>query len=159
MPALTPPSYNVSALAVVVGADQAQVSRWKLAGMPFAKNGKIRLDRAWAWIREYERRDRPKMGASEANERRAAAEAELAELKLARERGDVVPASAVLAAAEDEAARVKGVVTQLASEFAPMLAARLGCGLRDASAVLREVSDGVSRRLAAQDDNEQQEAA
>jgi hypothetical protein len=39
------------------------------------------------------------------------------------------------------------------------VAARLTCGLRDASAVLREISDGVCARLAAQDDTEQESAA
>jgi phage terminase Nu1 subunit (DNA packaging protein) len=152
-------TYTVSTLARLVREDQAQVSRWKAEGMPFDRNGRITAAAAWAWIRTHERRERKRLSRSEADERRAAAEAELAELKLARERADVVPAAAVLAAAEDEAARVRGVLTQLHTEFAPLVAARLTCGLRDASAVLREISDGVCARLAAQDDTEQESAA
>ena len=156
---MTPVTYGVNSLAQALGVTSQQVSQWKAAGMPFGKTGRILLKDAVRWLREHERRSRPKIGASEANERRAAAEAELAELKLARERGDVVPAAEVQAAAEDEAARVAGVLSQMASEFAPMVAARLGCTLRQASAVLREVSDGVRSRLAAPDTDTQEEAA
>src|SRR5690606_13054494 len=100
-------TYGVSALAALLGVTQQQVSQWKAAGMPFQR-GKVTTAAAVRWLREHERRQRPRIGASEANDRRAAAEAELAELKLARERADVVPAIAVRAAAEDEAARVAG---------------------------------------------------
>lgn len=151
--------FNVSGLAVALGVDQALVSRWKLTGMPFGANGKITLARAWAWMREHERRERPAVKRTDADDRKALADAELAELKLARERADVVPAVAVQAAAEDEAARVAGVLSQVPSEFAPLVAAELGCGLRQASAVLRRVSDGVRARLAAQDTESEQEAA
>lgn len=159
MPPPKAPSYRVGELAAVLGVVQPQVSQWKAAGMPFTAAGTIRLDKAVRWLRDYERRERPKIGRSESDERRAAAEAELAELKLARERGDVVPAVAVQAAAEDEAARVAGVLSQVPSEFAPLVAAELGCGLRQASAVLRRVSDGVRARLAAADVDTNEEAA
>lgn len=154
-----PPTYTVTALATALGVAQPQVSEWKRNGMPF-KAGRIGLADAVAWLRTWERRERKRMSGGEAVERRAAAEAELAELKLARERGDVVPAAEVLAAAEDEATRVAGVLSQIPSEFAPVVAARLGVTLRQASAVLREVADGARARLAAQDeDGEQAEAA
>lgn len=155
---MAPPSFNVSGLAVALGYDQALVSRWKAQGMPF-KSGKITLAAAVHWLRDRDRAERPKASRSEADDRRAVAEAELAELKLARERADVVPAVAVQAAAEDEAARVAGVLSQMPSEFAPVVAARLGCGLREASAVLRVVSDGVRARLAAPDAESVEEAA
>ena len=141
------PVYTVSALALALDVTQPQVSQWKAAGMPFGKNGRISMSDAVRWLRERERRERPKIGASEANERRAAAEAELAELKLAKERGDVTPTSEVYAAAEEEATRVRSALTQMASSHAPMVAARLGCGLREASAVLRELADAVSASL------------
>lgn len=158
-PTVRPARYHVSGLALAVGIDQAQVSRWKAAGMPFKADGKIDLPTAVRWIREHERRDRPQMSVTDAAQRKLAAEAELAELKVARERGDVVLASDVRAAAEDEAARVAGVLSQLPSEFAPLLAARLGVTVRAASAVLREVSDGVRSRLAGQDVESNEEAA
>jgi phage terminase Nu1 subunit (DNA packaging protein) len=159
MPSLSPLSYNVSGLAHAIGVDQAQVSRWKLAGLPFGKNGKVSLARAVAWIREHERRERPKTGRKEVDDRLAEVQLEREELKLARERAEVAPASDVLAAAEEEASRVRGVLTQLHTEFSPLVAARLSCGLREASAVLREISDGVCARLAAQDTDANEEAA
>lgn len=154
MPALKQPSYTVSTLALALGVSGSQISQWKAAGMPFPKSGKITMAAAVLWLRNHAMRERPKVGASEANERRAAAEAELAELKLARERGDVVPASDVYAQAEEEATRVRSALTQMASAHAPMVAARLGCGLREASAVLRELADAVSSGLATDDTEE-----
>jgi phage terminase Nu1 subunit (DNA packaging protein) len=145
----------VTTLSQALDVSQPQVSQWKAAGMPFNKAGRIRLSDAVRWLRERASRNRPKLGASEANERRAAAEAELAELKLARERGDVVPAADVYAQAEEEATRVRSALTQMASQHAPMVAARLGCGLREASAVLRELADAVSAGLSTEDVEEE----
>jgi phage terminase Nu1 subunit (DNA packaging protein) len=150
--------YNVSELARALGVAQPQVSQWKAAGMPF-KNGRTTLAAAVRWLREHERRQRPRIGAGEAQERRAAAEAELAELRLARERADLILAADAQSAAEDEAVRVGGVVSQIPTEFAPLLAQRLGVTLRQASAVLREVADGVRVRLAAPDLDREEEAA
>jgi hypothetical protein len=149
------PVYTVSGLALALDVTQPQVSQWKAAGMPFGRTGRIAMSAAVAWLRERERRARPKVGASEANERRAAAEAEMAELKLARELSEVVPAADVLARAEDEAVRVRAALTQMASTHAPMVAARLGCGLREASALLREIADAVSASLANEDAEEE----
>lgn len=156
---MAPVTFGVNSLAQAIGVTQQQVSQWKAAGMPFGRTGRILLKDAVRWLRDHERRERPRIGASEANERRAAAEAELAELKLARERGDVVLAAEALAKMEDENARVAGILAQLASEYAPLVASRTGCGLRDASAVLREIGDGLRRRLAAGDTDTQEEAA
>jgi phage terminase Nu1 subunit (DNA packaging protein) len=147
------PVYTAAQLAQMLDVTQPQVSQWKAAGMPFGKNGRVSMAAAVRWLRERASQTRTKIGASEANERRAAAEAQLAEVKLARELGEVVPAADVLAAAEDEAARVRAALTQMASTHAPMVAARLGCGLREASALLREIADAVSASLA----NEEQE--
>jgi phage terminase Nu1 subunit (DNA packaging protein) len=148
------PTYTVTVLARALGVTHPQVSAWKAAGMPF-KSGRITLAAAVHWLRNDARRERPRVGAGEANERRAAAEAELAELKLARERGDVVPAADVYAQAEEEATRVRSALTQMASQHAPMVASRLGCGLREASAVLRELADAVSAGLSTDDVEEE----
>lgn len=152
-------TYGVNALAREIGVTQQQVSQWKATGMPFGRSGKISMAAAVRWLRDHERRARSSMSGGEAAMRRAIAEAELMELKLARERAEVVPAVQVLAAAEDEATRVAGVLSQMPTEFAPVLAARLKVTLREASAVLREVSDGVRSRLAAQDNQAEEEAA
>jgi phage terminase Nu1 subunit (DNA packaging protein) len=155
-----PPHYTVSSLALVWDVDQAQVSRWKAAGMPFTKAGRISLAAATRWVREYERRERPKGNASEAMDRRAIAESELAELRLARERGDVVPAAEVLAASEEEQARVVGCLTQTPSGVAPHLAATYGLPLRTAAAIARDVIDHARELLASDDeDNDTADAA
>jgi phage terminase Nu1 subunit (DNA packaging protein) len=152
-------TYGVNALARELGVTQQQVSQWKAAGMPFGRSGKIKMAAAVRWLREYERRARPTMSGGEAAMRRMIAEAELMELKLANARAEVVPAAEALAAAEDEATRVAGVLSQMPTEYAPLLASRLKCTLRQASAVLREVSDGVRARLAAPDNQAEEEAA
>ena len=146
-------------LAAALDVSKPQVSAWRTAGMPFTKAGRIRLSEAVRWLRDRAAKDRPKIGASEANERRAAAEAELAELKVAKERGDVVPAAEVYAAAEEEVLRYRTAVQQMASSEAPLVAARLNCSHREASAVLREVADRVLSGLSDDDPPAQEEAA
>jgi hypothetical protein len=86
-------------------------------------------------IREHERRERPKVARTECDDRRAEIDVQLAELRLARELGSALDAGEVRAAAE-EAVRVRGVVTALATEFAPLIAERCRCSLREASAAL-----------------------
>lgn len=106
-------------------------------------------------------RGRTRMGLSEAEERKAGADAALAELRLERERAAVVPAAEVRAAAEAEAIRVRTIVLQLPTDQAATLAARVGCTVRDAMSALRDVADTLARRLAAPDadTNADQEAA
>ena len=150
-----PPSYTVTALARELGVTHPQVSQWKAAGMPFSKAGRITMAAAVLWLRNDARRERPKMGASDAAGRRAAAEAELAELKVARERGDVVPAEDVYRQAEEEATRVRSLLTQMASAHAPLVAQECACDIRTASRVLRKVADLVSDQLASEDAEEE----
>lgn len=146
------PLYTVTTLAQALDVTQPQVSQWKAAGLPFGKNGKVTLAAAVRWLRERERRDRPgRIDASKVGERTREIELELAEIKLARELGSVVPTEEVAAAAEEEATRVRSALTQMASTHAPLVAARLGCGLREASALLREIADAVSATLANED--------
>jgi hypothetical protein len=151
-------SYTVSGLAKAWELSQSQVSQWKQAGMPFGADGRIALAAATHWLRGHERRERKRVDGSDAISRRAEADAELMELRLARELGDVVLASEVYAKAEQEATRVRAIVAQLASTYAPLVATRLACGLRDASAALREVADQLAAQLAASDDDEQEAA-
>jgi phage terminase Nu1 subunit (DNA packaging protein) len=155
---MKPPLYTVTTLAHALDLSQPQVSQWKALGMPFSKSGKISMADAVRWLRDRAAKDRPKIGASEANERRAAAEAQLAELKLALEMGEVTPTGDVRAMAEEEILRFRTAVQQMASSEAPYVAARLNCSHREASAVLREVADRVLSGLAG-DDVAEEEAA
>lgn len=123
--------------------------------MPFTKAGRITMAAAVRWLRERAARDRPRVDASKVGERVREVELELAELKLARELGSVVPVEEARKAAEEEATRVRSALTQMASAHAPMVAARLGCGLREASAVLRELADAVSAALSTDDVEEE----
>ena len=155
---MKPPLYTVTTLSQALDVSQPQVSAWRTAGMPFTKAGRITMAVAVRWLRDRAAKDRPKIGASEANERRAAAEAQLAELKLALEMGEVTPAADVRGAAEEEVLRFRTAVQQMASSEAPLVAARLNCSHREASAVLREVADRVLSGLAS-DDSVEEEAA
>ena len=148
---MSSPLCTPTELAAALDVSKPQVSAWKTAGMPFTKAGRIRLSEAVRWLRDRAAKDRPKIGASEANERRAAAEAQLAELKLALEMGEVTPTADVRGAAEEEVLRFRTAVQQMASSEAPLVAARLNCSHREASAVLREVADRVLSSLASED--------
>jgi hypothetical protein len=147
-----PHTFTVTGLARAWGLSQAQLSQWKMAGMPFGADGRIGLDEATRWIRQHERRERMRSDGSDAGKRRADAEAALMELKLARELGEVVLAAEVYEADEEEAARVRGIVQNLASMFAPMVATRLSCSMREASAVLRTIAEDLAAQIAADDD-------
>ena len=155
---MSSPLCTPTELAAALDVSKPQVSAWKTAGMPFTKAGRIRLSEAVRWLRDRAAKDRPKIGASEANERRAAAEAQLAEAKLAQVLADLVPASEMRASAEEEILRFRTAVQQMASSEAPYVAARLNCSHREASAVLREVADRVLSGLAG-DDVAEEEAA
>jgi terminase small subunit / prophage DNA-packing protein len=161
MSAAKPPAYTVTTLARALGVSHPQVSQWKGEGMPFTPAGRITIPAAVRWLRERERRERPRLGASESNDRRAAAEAQLAELRLAKELGEVVMASDVLARDEDEVMRVRAIVLSMTTH-APLLATRCGCTLREASAALRDLAEVVLSELAKPDDEpdtDEEEAA
>jgi hypothetical protein len=64
----------------------------------------------------------------------------------------------VYAAAEEEVLRYRTAVQQMASSEAPLVASRLNCSHREASAVLRDVADRVLSGLAG-DDVVEEEAA
>jgi phage terminase Nu1 subunit (DNA packaging protein) len=151
------PLYTVGQLAAALDVTSQQVSQWKAAGMPFSKAGKITMAAAVRWLRERAARDRGRVDANKVGERTREIEMELAELKLARELGTVVPAGEVQAAAEEEAVRVRGLLTQMASQHAPMVATECACDIRTASRVLRRLADAVSAQLAS--DEPEEEAA
>ena len=152
------PLYTVGQLATALDVTQPQVSQWKAAGMPFTKAGKITMAVAVRWLRERAARDRGRVDASKVGERTREVELELAELRLARELGYVVPVEEVQASAEEEILRFRTAVQQMASSEAPYVAARLNCSHREASAVLREVADRVLSGLAG-DEQVEEEAA
>jgi phage terminase Nu1 subunit (DNA packaging protein) len=145
------PLYTVTTLAAALELSQPQVSQWKSLGMPFSKAGRISMADAVGWLRDRASKDRPRIGVSESQERKAAADAETAELNLAKLKGTLVAASDMRREVEDEALRVRAIVRQMAPNYAPLLAARLSCGLREAFAVLQEVGDEVSRQMARRD--------
>lgn len=155
-PAL-PLRFTVSGLARAWGYSVPQISAWKADGLTFEEDGKVGLAEATRWLRQHERREKMRSDGTDAGKRRSEAEASLMELKLAKELGEVVLASEVYAANEDEALRVRGIVALLPSSYAPTIATRLSCNLRDASAVLREIAEDLSAQIAS--DDEEEEAA
>lgn len=141
------------ALAALLGVDPTEVTKWKSQGCPHTPDGRWVVSEVVRWLRAREK-SAERMRADEADERRKAAEAQLAELKLARERGEVVPVPDVQRQAEDEAGRVRGVIATIPTEDAPSLAAALGCSMREASAWLRGQSDRILMRLATAEEEE-----
>lgn len=142
------------ALAALLGVDPAEVTKWKSQGCPHTPDNRYVVAAVYRWRLEREASSE-KMDAAEAKRAREAAEAQLAELRLARERGEVVAVADVQAQAEAEAGRVRGVIQTIPTEWAPSLAAAVGCSMRDAAAWLRTQSDGILNRLATADTEEE----
>lgn len=132
-----------------------QISLWKSTGMPFGENGRIPLDVATRWLRQWERREKMKASGTDAGQRVREAEAELMELRLARELGEVVLASEARAAAAAEITRVRTTIQQMASTCAQIIAVECGCDVRTAARGLRKSSDVVLAQLANGDAEEE----
>lgn len=147
-----PPEYSVSTLARALDVDQAQVSRWKAAGMRFDARGRVSLAAAVAWLREHERRERPQKSGKEITDRLAQIDLERAELRLLRERDAVVLRADVEQAAEEEALRVAAIVGGLATLAVPLLVAQTGCTRATAALTARAIADGLRDRLASEDE-------
>jgi phage terminase Nu1 subunit (DNA packaging protein) len=146
-------------IARAFGVSQQRVSQWKSAGMPFSAAGRISLAAALAWVLERDRQQAVRMGRSEARERLAVVKAELAELQLARELADVCLASEVAEAAEYQRARVLRIVRAMPERYGPHLAARLGCSVKRAVAVLRTIADELCLTLGRNGDPDDEEQA
>jgi terminase small subunit / prophage DNA-packing protein len=153
----------VETIARVLGISARRVQQLVKEGMPQISRGRYPLIGCVQWYIKYWQ-DRAEARASDTlsfdavRTRKVAAEAELAEIDLARARGIVVPAPQVAAAAEEEVLRFRTAVQQMSSSEAPLVAQRLNCSHREASKVLREVADRVLSGLAA-DETVEEDAA
>lgn len=131
------------AIANHLGVDKALITRYRREGMPNSS-----LDEADAWYRQnVNRRVRPDEvpDYQESRARREAAEAELAELKAAQLRRELVPVADVERQWSGEAGRVREAFLQLADRLAPVLEMRpIGFIRQTLDAEVRQVLTGLS---------------
>ena len=112
------PTITSAEFAADHGVSLRRVQQWIAEGMPYRDvNGERRIARVDAnkWLRAYEReqaeaRAKKPSGLVESEERKAAADAQLAELKLAREQGQVVEI-------EETRRTVAAMLTQLRAQL------------------------------------------
>ena len=132
-----------AAIARRLKVSGALITRYTEQGMP-----QTSLEDAEAWYREnVNRRIRPDEipDYQESRARREAAEAELAELKAAQLRRELVPVADVERQWSGEAGRVREAFLQLADRLAPVLEMRpIGFIRQTLDAEVRQVLTGLS---------------
>jgi phage terminase Nu1 subunit (DNA packaging protein) len=131
------------AIANHLGVDKALITRYRREGMPNSS-----LESADAWYRQNVNR-RVRVDEvpdyQESRARREAAEAELAELKAAQLRKELVPVADVERQWSGEAGRVREAFLQLADRLAPVLEMRpIGFIRQTLDAEVRQVLTGLS---------------
>jgi len=121
------------------GVSRQRISTLVKQGLPRLDNGRVDSDAADAWMAanlDHARRERQRGGDGTARERKEAAQAALAELDLARRRGELVERAAVEQAAFERARLERDGWLTWVSQVAPTVAAELGVSERDAFTVL-----------------------
>ncbi len=128
-------------------SDQA-VSAWRKAGAPFGDDGKTTLPafRAWELAAEAAKAQAKATPTTEdeARARKLSAEAELAEVKLARERGQVVAIEDAAAEYERRTTRLRQAVAAVPGTYAQQIV-----GLETTGEAMRVLRDVVASLLAA----------
>jgi hypothetical protein len=146
----------VAVIARVLGVTPRRVQQLAKEGLPTVGRGKYPLVPCVQWYIKYwqdraEARSSMVLSLDAVRARKLTAEAEMAEIDLARARADVIDRESVRRAAEAEAARTGALLGQMASMEAPWLAERAGITLRLSSSVLRELSDRTRTRMSVPD--------
>lgn len=136
--AMTKQLWSLSALAVEFGMDRRAVAR-RIDGIPPA--GKLRKADAWhledvaALLVELPAADADGLTIEEAKRRRAVAEAQLAEMQVAREAGRLVEVAAVDEVMIATFSRVRARLLAVPSRVSPLL---VGCTPAEAHEVVRK---------------------
>ncbi|MCC7132489.1 MAG: terminase small subunit [Gemmatimonadales bacterium] len=122
------PTVSVTEFAADHGLTSRRVQQWIAEGMPYRdEGGNRRIVRAEAnrWIREKERDEATKAATpdstDDAERRKATADAQLAELRLARETGQVVPIDEATKAVEDMLGQLRAQLLTLPARWAPRM--------------------------------------
>jgi hypothetical protein len=129
---MTPKGWSISALAVELGRDRRTIAAACAALAPSGKTTKGDLYRLSDVVEALGTNAKPK-SYEDAKTRKMAADAELAELELQRERGEVVPISEVAEAIGDEYAATRAKLLSIPTKLAPRIA------LENSEAACREL--------------------
>lgn len=144
---------NLGELAEVLGVNRSTVNDWLGQGCPYLEKPDQSRGIGWkfsvaavvAWLRKRDVdraiSDTSKMDIDEARLRKTAAEAALAELELAKQRGEVVSITVVTEIVGEQLSACKAKLLTLPSRAAPLVAPlidRIEC---------RDILDGVVREV------------
>jgi phage terminase Nu1 subunit (DNA packaging protein) len=136
-------------LARLYGVSDQAVSGWKSAGAPFGPDRRISLAEFRRWehhaIKSQAEAKAAPTTEDEARARKLSAEAELAEVKLARERGQVVAVEDAAGAYERRVTRLRQAVAAIPGTYAQQIVGLETTG--DAMRVLRDVTASLLAAL------------
>lgn len=119
--AMTPQGWSISALAVELGKDRRSIAAACADLEPCARSGKADLYRMADVIAALGAGIKPK-SFDDAKTRKMAADAELAELELQRQRGEIVPIKEVVATVSAEYAATRAKLLAIPTKLAPRIA-------------------------------------
>lgn len=139
--AMTPQGWSISAIAVELGRDRRTVAAACANVEPCGSDRRGKLYRLADVVPLLVTSGRP-ADVDEAKARKLAAEAELAEIELAKARGELVPIDAVAKAVTDEYAATRAKLLALPSKLAPLVA------IEDREAACRDaIERGITEAL------------
>jgi len=127
-------TFSLNDLAGLLGVTRQTVDRWLKSGCPFVERSDPSRGRQWKLslpqvVEWRERRaveaaigDTQKLDIDEARRRKTAAEAALAELELARQRGEVVPISVVQSVVADQLSACRAKLLAIPSKMGAIVA-------------------------------------
>ncbi len=126
---------TAAGLARVLGVSDQAVSQWKAAGAPFGADGRVTQAEFRRWelaaVKAQAEAKAAPTSEDEARARKLAAEAERAELALARERGQVVTVADAAAGLAAQCAELRAAVVAMPGRYAADLV-----GLDDVGAAM-----------------------
>jgi phage terminase Nu1 subunit (DNA packaging protein) len=127
-------TFSLNETAALLGVTRQSVDRWMKAGCPYVERADPRTGKQWqlslpdvvAWREkravEAAVGDTSKLDLEEAKRRKTAAEAALAELELAKRRGDVVAIADVVAVIGDQFTACRARLLSVAHKTGPLVA-------------------------------------
>ena len=152
--AMVPQVWSISALAVEFGRDRRTVATAIREIQPMSRKGKVELYRLTDVLPCLVAAPKP-ADLEDAKARKLAAEAELAEIELAKARAEVVVIAVAAKLVADEYAAVRAKLLSIPSKLAPMLAiepTEAGCRALVQRAINEALDELVSAGLGSGDE-------
>jgi len=134
------PTVTVTELTELLAVNDETVRLWRQKGCPHQverNRPRFVVAKVVGWLREQERRAAEPTSLAESEERKAKADAQLAELKLERERGLVVPVDEAASIVEAMLGQLRSTLLTVPQRVAPRLVGLTSLG--QATVVLEQV--------------------